>query len=358
MEAGMNKPLIPRDAASVLIVCPSWVGDTVMATPVLRAIRHAMPRSRLIGLMRPGLDELLAGTPWLDETIAATIKGFTGPWRAAARIKSAKPQAALLLPNSFRSALTLRLSGAPVRVGYARDGRSWLLTGAVEVAKSKQPTPTLEYYTHLAERALSASSIDRRMELTTTPAQRDAAGELLSGVGEQFIVLNPGGNKPAKRWPAERFAAAADSLADSHGLAAVVTGSPGEMDVLESVVSAAKKPIINLARRGLSLGSLKAVLARASLLITNDTGPRHIAAALGTPVVTLFGPTDHRWTTIDCPHERIIVADPFLPEELIADRNARRCAIERIPVVDVVAAARQLLARRESNAMRRSGTRT
>ena len=85
------------------------------------------------------------------------------------------------------------------------------------------------------------------------------------------------------------------------------------------------------------------VIRRAALLITNAPGPRHIAAALGTPVVSLFGPTDHRWTTINCPHERMVLADPFLPEALIADQHPKRCAIDRIAVADVLAAARQLL---------------
>ena len=100
----------------------------------------------------------------------------------------------------------------------------------------------------------------------------------------------------------------------------------------------------NLVHRGLTLGGLKAVIADASVVITNDTGPRHIAAALGTPVVTLFGPTDPRWTLIDFAHEKRLVADPFLPEELIADRQTRRCAITRITVADVLAATGQLLA--------------
>ena len=91
------------------------------------------------------------------------------------------------------------------------------------------------------------------------------------------------------------------------------------------------------------LSSLKAVIQRAAVLITNDTGPRHIAAALGTPVVTLFGPTDHRWTTLCGVRERILLAEPFLPEELVADRHPKSCAIEKISVQDVVAAVDGLL---------------
>jgi len=102
-------------------------------------------------------------------------------------------------------------------------------------------------------------------------------------------------------------------------------------------------PLVNLVDRDLNLGNLKAIVQRAALMITNDTGPRHIAAALGTPLITLFGPTDHRWTTINCPYERIILAQPFLPEEQIADQQPAACRIDRISVSDVAARVRDLL---------------
>ena len=123
-----------------------------------------------------------------------------------------------------------------------------------------------------------------------------------------------------------------------------MSGSPSEADVVEAVVRAADVEVVNLVQRGITLGSLKAILQRARVLITNDTGPRHIAAAVGTPVVALFGPTDHRWTDIDCAHQKIVVAEPFLPGELIADEHSKRCAVEKISVGDVVSASEELLA--------------
>ena len=114
----------------------------------------------------------------------------------------------------------------------------------------------------------------------------------------------------------------------------------GERAVLDVVLRTAQSSIIDLTQRGAGLGSLKAVIRRTALVITNDTGPRHIAAALGTPIVSLFGPTDHRWTSQKLPNEQIILAEPFLPEELIADHHPKLCAIDRITVEDVLAAAR------------------
>ena len=339
-----SPPPIAPDTERLLIICPSWVGDAVMATPLLRAARTRLPGARIIGLMRPGIDELLAGLPSFDERIATDLRGLLGPARVAREIRRRCPQAALLLPNSFRSALCLWLSGTPTRVGYDRDGRGRLLTHRHPVVRADRPTPLLDYYASLATFALGAAEIDPRPELAVTEAEATEAERLLHDVDGPFVLLIPGANKPPKRWPPQRFAAVADELARSHGLRAVVTGSPREIKALDAVVAAAKGPIANLARRGLTLGSLKAVSRRAALVITNDTGPRHVAAALGTPLVSLFGPTDHRWTTFDCPHESVVLANPFLPEDRVADELPEACAIDRITVADVVASARQRLA--------------
>jgi heptosyltransferase-2 len=337
------------DARTIAIILPSWVGDTVMATPVLRAVRTHLPNAKLIGVMRPGLDEVLRGSPWLDQLIVRNFKGVAGPWRIAGAIRAAGADAVLLLPNSFRSALAARLSGARIRIGYSRDARGWLLThttGTDPVSgPPNAPISAVEYYARLAEYALGFASIDRRIELRCTEDDLASAEYLLRDVARPFIVLNPGANRPDKRWPFERFARVAHELAASHRVSVVITGSPNELSILDAVASAARTPIINLTKRGITLGSLKAVLKQAALLITNDTGPRHMAAALGTPVIALFGPTDHRWTTLPDSQgrERILLADPFLPEEMVADNEPSRCAIDRIPVSDVVVAARSML---------------
>ena len=258
-------------------------------------------------------------------------------------LRKAGPDAILLLPNSFRAALMSRLSGTKTRIGYKRDGRAWLLTKTYPVPKSESPLPTLDYYAQLAELVLGVDKIDRQMELGITDDQQREADELLKDIDRPFVVLNPGANKPAKRWPTERFAAVADELASKHDVAVIVTGSPPEKDIMQAVVDAAKSPVTDLTKRGVTLGSLKAVIKKAKLLITNDTGPRHIAAALGTPLVSLFGPTDYRWTAINCDNERILVSEPFLPEQLIADDNPKICNMEKITVGDVLSASEELL---------------
>lgn len=338
-----SKPPLPDDAASIAVILPSWVGDAVMATPVYRALRRARPNARLIGLMRPGLDQLLAGNPWFDVMHASHPKGWTG-FRASVRaLRREAPEAILLLPNSFRSALIARLGRARHRLGYARDGRGWLLTRGLPRPTTRGPVSTVDYYAELAEWMLDGETIDRRPELFTTPAEHAHADELLRGVQRPFVVLNPGGNKPEKRWPAERFAALGRALRADMNVDIVVNGSPGERDLIARLAREAGDRAVDLVERGVTLGGLKAVLQRAALLITNDTGPRHLAAALGTPLVSLFGPTDHRWTTLPFAREHLVRADPFLPEECAADDHPRACAIERIATGDVLHAAKRQL---------------
>jgi heptosyltransferase-2 len=345
LEPGVatSDPPIPPEARRIAVIAPSWVGDAVMATPVLRAMKVHRPAARLMVLARPALAPLLQGLSWIDELGVVDMRGALGAIAAARVLRGVRSEAIVLLPNSFRSGAAAWLSRAPRRIGYRRDGRGPLLTHGLRAARSTSPLPTRDDYLRLGEFALGAAIPDHRMELAVTAEELAEADRLLAGVARPFVLLNPGGVKPAKRWPAARFAEVADALARTHGMAAAVTGSPDERPVTAAVSAAARGSVIDLAARGISLGSLKGVIRRAALLVTNDTGPRHIAAALGTPVISLFGPTDHRWTTIDCPHERILLAEPFLPESLIADRHPRICAIDRITVGDVLSAAQALL---------------
>jgi len=347
----MTAPIGP-DVRTILFHLPTWIGDSVMATPALRAAKAALPGAgagaRIIALARPGVDALLSGLPYVDELITVDSRGVRGVLRAAKAIRRARPDAVILLPNSFRSALAARLGGARTRIGYARDGRGPLLSHALRHDRAERPVAQVDSYLRLIRFALGTDAIDPRIELAVTRADTDAADALLRGTpidhpSRAFVLLNPGANRADKRWPAERFAAVGDALAARRGAAIAVNGSPGERDVVARVIAAMKSPAVNLVERGVTLSSLKAIASRAAMVVTNDTGTRHIAAALGTPVVALFGPTDHRWTTLSGARERIVLAEPFLPSELVADDHAAMCAMERIPASDVIRAAESLL---------------
>ncbi len=386
---------------------PSWVGDVVMATPALALLRRHLRASFIGALVRPGLDELLAGSaladgsPLVDEFHVERSKGVMGPKVVASRIRPRRYDAALLLTNSFSTALITRLAFIPRRVGYDRDGRGLLLTqrltprlrSATEVAVGEgggsgggggagwlsrlgrdrfAPEPAVEYYLRAARSFLSGRNEssaqgdgdEPRMTLGVTPAQRTLGAEVLAragvGAGEVFALINPGANNPAKRWPVERFGAIGAELARERGLRVLVTGSPDERELVENVTRAVNEEVardggrgrsgqeratgqhaVSLTACGVTLGALKAILSeregsrsRCRVLITNDTGPRHIAAAFGVPTVTLFGPTDPRWTTLPPGQHPFVhvVADPDLPPEMLADDHPDRCAIEKISV--------------------------
>lgn len=364
-------PPLPPRPLRLLIVLPSWVGDAAMATPTLRMIRAALPGVFIGALARPGIDELLDGSGFFDEVHVARSSGIMGPKFVAAKVRPRRYDTALLLTNSFSTALMVRIAGVPRRIGYDRDARGLLLTHSIRAPLradgSFAPVPAVDYYYTLAERFLlaparegtSPDSLDTRplttrpfrafLELGVTASQQAAASALLERAGlapgQRFAILNPGGNNEAKRWPMERFAALAEHLHQRHGLAILINGSPGEATLVDAIASACEstRPA-RLSALGITLGALKGVVAAASIMVTNDTGPRHIAAAMGVPLVSLFGPTDHRWTTIPTrAGEALILADPTLPEDQLANDHPERCAIGRIGLEDVVRACDGLL---------------
>jgi heptosyltransferase-2 len=352
----------------LLVVMPSWLGDVVMATPALRALRTALRGSFIGALIRPGMDQLLAGSDLVDELHVERSSGVFGPKFIAAKLRPRRYDAALLLTNSFSTALITRIAGIPRRIGYDRDARGLLLSerlrAPVRADGSFAAIPAVRYYLDAARAVVGASMPEGSglMELATTPEEEASADRILAAAGvrqgERYVVLNPGGNNVAKRWPAERFGALADHLAATHGVRVVVNGSPAEGEVLAAVAAAAKVPIADVSTHGITIGALKAIVRRAALMVTNDTGPRHIAAAFGVPLVSMFGPTDHRWTTIATragAPEFILLADPELPEDMLANDAPERCRIERIELAAVVRAADSALSHARSGGWASAG---
>ena len=321
----------PAAPQRLVVLMPTWFGDVLMGTPTLHALREHFPQIHLAAAVRADLVPLLEGNPDLDRVIGLEAGG-KGPhvMEAGNRLHDGGFDTAVLLPNSLRSAMLARLAGIPRRIGYVRDGRGVLLTDRLIPRKKKRkfvPVPTVEYYLQLA-RYLGAPGADPRMRVTATADDRAAAAGLGLEPG-RYLVLNPGAAKPEKRWPAARFAAAADALAEEHGLAVAVTGAPDESDAAAAVVEAMRTPAVDLVAAGVGLAAGKAVMADAALLLTGDTGPRHLAAACNTPVVTLFGPTAPGWTTID-----------FAKESQLVSRDG---TMEGLTVDEVVEAAGELL---------------
>lgn len=341
----------------LLVVCPSWVGDAAMATPALARLRTALPGALIAGLCRPGIDAVLDNAGLLDEIHLAPERGVLGPKRIGFRLAPMRFDTALLLTNSFSTALIARIAGIPRRVGYDRDARGLLLTDRIAPLRTPAGTfarvPALDYYWHAVDHLLghlpSDPPPDAYPTLGTSDRDESRARAMLDALGigadEPFALLNPGASKAAKRWPADRFGAVAAHLS-ARGLRVVVNGSPAEHAIVEAVVEASSAAAAPLTGLGGTLGSLKALVRLARLVVTNDTGPRHIALAMGTPLVSLFGPTDHRWSIVPTrpgAPEAIVLADPSLPSGLSANDHPDRCRIERIELARVVRAADAIL---------------
>jgi heptosyltransferase-2 len=304
----MTAPLLePKAVRRLLVVIPNWVGDVVMATPVLAALRARFANARIKYLMRKYVADVLDGGGWHDAALFWPVGGGLGrelrSWRMAGRLQSERFDAALLLTNSFRSALVAWRGAARRRVGYARDGRSWLLTDRLRPAKRNGefvPSPVLDYYIELAAH-VGCPVPDRRLRLGITPQQERAGQQLLAHYGleggQRFALVNPGAAFGASKcWLPERFAELCDRLRAAHDLTPVIVGAPGEVPLMRHIAEQTRAGAVCVADPGTTLGSLKVLAREAALLVCNDTGPRHYGIAFGLPVVTIFGPTHQEWT--------------------------------------------------------------
>lgn len=298
----------------LLVVIPNWVGDVVLATPVLAALRAHFRSARITYLMRRYVAEIVDGAGWHDAAAHwPDGRGLTRELRTlrlARRLRAERFDLAILLTNSFRSALVAWRAGVPRRVGYARDGRGWLLTDRLRPLRRHGeyvPTPVLPYYVALASHA-GCEVTDLRLRLAITPAQERAGQELLRHCGLEdgrpYALVNPGAAfGAAKCWLPERFAAVCDRLWDEYGLRAVLVGAPAEVPLMQAIAAQTRSGATCCGQPGTTLGSLKVLAREAALLICNDTGPRHYGNAFGVPTVTIFGPTHQAWTDTDYPAE-------------------------------------------------------
>lgn len=292
---------------NVGVFLPNWVGDLVMATPALRALRQHFAQDRLIGIVRPNLAEVLQGTRLLDEEIyfdPKSVDPHVKDFNVVMQLRHERLDLALLMTNSWRTALIAWLGGAKRRVGYAREGRSWLLSQALQprMARGKYvPGPVLDYYLELAY-AVGCPSEPPRMELATSgrdEAQADAIWRKFGFLGARGVVsLNcSGAFGAAKLWPPEYFAELARRIAVKLDRAVLVLCGPSERETANQIVAGADHPrVASLADEPFGIGLSKACVRRSELLVTTDSGPRHFAGAFGVPVVTLFGPTDQAWS--------------------------------------------------------------
>lgn len=316
----------PRE---ILVRGPNWTGDLIMATPGFRALRAGFPGARLVLHVRPGLEPLLAGSPWFDEVLPLRSyhRGGAALLREGLALRSRRFDLGVCLPDSFSAMLLMRLAGVRRVVGYRGRGRHLLLHQAVTpIGDGPHPrwVARERHVLGLVE-ALGCPAQGTHLELFVTPEEREQADRVLeqAGIapGDPLVLLAPGASYgPSKLWPAERFGRVGEALAE-RGIRVAVIGPPAETALAERVCLAMRRPVANLAGR-LSLGSLKSVVSRARLLVANDAGARHLAVAFQVPCVIVMGPTSLEKTNCNLEHVTV----------LSAEASCRPCYLRECPI--------------------------
>jgi len=291
--------------AALLVRAVNWLGDAVLTTPALGAVRAAFPRSRIALAAKPLVAELFRHHPDIDEILVYDKEGrhagAAGMLRMAGVLRRRNLDAAILFQNAFDAGLLAFLAGIPDRAGYATDGRRMLLSRAVPVTEEVLRLHHAEYYLHLVEGLGIPRPANPVMRLQVTGEERDAMSARLASLGvpkgSRILGINPGATYgSAKRWYPDRFAAVADTLSEEWGASVALMGSVPEMPLAAEIEAAMRRKPVNLAGRT-TVRELMALLSLCGFLVTNDSGPMHIAAALGIPLVAIFGPTDWRATS-------------------------------------------------------------
>ena len=312
---------------SILVRGVNWLGDAVMTIPAIQRLRQAKPRAAITLLSHDKLAGLWQGQTFFNQLL--TFSDNDNLWQTARRLRAGRFTAAVAFPNSLRSALELWLAGIPHRIGYARPGRSLLLThplpprpGAVPmrkrsageihrlIARGQAPAllPATAHHIHNYLRLVAALGASEEPMSPSLAINQDEAESTAARLGlpalrpdHPFLAMCPGAEYgPAKRWPVEAFVAAGVAIHRATGCRWLILGGPSDREIARFISSGIGQqnpdlPVLNLAGQT-TLRELAVVLVSCRLLLSNDTGPMHLAAALGTPVVALFGSTSPEMT--------------------------------------------------------------
>jgi heptosyltransferase-2 len=320
------------------------VGDAVMSLPALRALRQRFPDARISILAKPWVAGLYAREPFCDQTIPYTAATLQEKWRAGRALAPQRFDCAILLQNAFEAAAVTFAARIPERIGYARDGRTVLLTRPIAVPrKGEIPPHERFYYLELLRRAgiLESVPVNTMIRLEGADAARVAGALRFAelGLGETVIGMSPGAAYgSAKRWMPERFAATANRLAAELNASVALFGSKAERVLCDSVAAAIEAPVKNFAGET-SLTEFIDLAAACRVYVTNDSGAMHVASALGVPTVAVFGATNHVITGPTGPLARVVrepvECSPCLRRECPIDH---RC-MTRVTVDQVISAA-------------------
>ncbi len=333
----------------ILVRAVNWIGDAVMTTPALMSVRQTFPAAEITLLSNPLVGQLLQGHPAVDRVLCfdrkAMHRGLAGRLRLARLLRRERFDLVMILPNSFDAALVPWLARIPQRWGKASDGRSWLLTKRFHDQHRVVPEHEVHYYLRLLESFGIRGSVTVPF-LVTTDHEDQAAADLLAAHGitphDCVVGINAGASfGSAKRWYPERFAGVAQHLAAVWHAKIILFGGPDEVAIVTAIDDALAGNCVNMAGKT-TVRQLMAMIKRCSFFVTNDSGPMHIAAAFGVPLVAVFGPTDHLGTA-PVTEKAVIVRQPVdcAPCKLRACPSDHRC-MTAVTVEQVVLASEQL----------------
>ncbi|MDQ1638915.1 MAG: heptosyltransferase [Pyrinomonadaceae bacterium] len=349
----MNE-LQPTSIKRIIVRGTNWVGDAMMTLPALRELRRLFPEAHITLATRSWAKGLFNDAEFVDELQIHDGRGVRPFFQQVRAWRKGRFDLAVLLTNSFESALVAALANIPVRIGYAADRRARLLTHPIDLPEWRSTKHEIFYYLKIIaglewiftrQQTFLDGQPDASLEVSEV--RKDEARYLLrrQGVAEDrpIIALCPGSiNSRAKRWPAESFAVLADRCVDTLQAQILLVGSKEELEVSRQVADRMhNKPIVLTGQT--DIAEVVAVLSITDLLITNDTGPAHIAAALGRPTLVIFGPTNPLTTRPFSPFAEIIRHPPDCAPCMLRDCPIDHRCMTAITPDDVFARAREML---------------
>jgi heptosyltransferase-2 len=304
----------------VLVIMPLLLGESVMATAALYAIKQAHPDAHITVLVKRRLRPAMYGLDFVDRIVSIhkrkNRKKKNSAIRLGRRLSKSGFDTAIIFPLTFKAAALAAVAGIKRRIGYESEGRAVLLTDRLVTPRTKNEknkSATIDGYLAFA-RYLGAKHPSPVMHQSLRPDATTRLNERLQQAGidpakQEMLLINPGGPTAERRWSPRRMAHLCEMLSERYGLAPVVTGTPAERKVVEEMLERAKISIADLPELGRDLHLLKAMVASSRMMVTNDTGPRYLAAAMGIPVLTLFGPTHPRGSGLSVSHEEQVISD-------------------------------------------------
>ncbi|HEV2493054.1 MAG TPA: lipopolysaccharide heptosyltransferase II [Terriglobia bacterium] len=310
------RPSAIRQPGKILVRTPNWIGDAVMSLPALEALRATYPEAEIVLVSKPWVSELFLNHGAANRLIVydptGDHHGAAGLRKLVSTLRAERFDAAILFQNAFHAAWMAWLAGIRTRIGYARDGRRPLLTEAIEVPQPAAYGHHAYYYLQLVYRAgvIPKPTPIEEVRLAVTKTEKTWARnhiESLGLYGPRFLVgLCPGASfGPAKRWPLEYYADLADRLIGALHADVLIFGSAEEKPLAEAIAGEMEHTPTIVAGET-SLRQLMALLDQCRLVVTNDSGPMHLAASLGVPLVAIFGSTNERATGPLGAHTRVV----------------------------------------------------